>query len=147
MSSFNVGDQSLLQRMLTIGKDQLVSRLKRLELTNKENLLFFVCSEAVKSKLVKLVLLHPTVSVLWLFFRHSCYLRSRRAFENIRYPSLHFMEKKKTRFNVGGRSLFFQHSCLRSRRAFGILRYPRHDWVNFAWSNVNSVPKISGKEK
>ena len=33
---------------------QLVSSLTSLDLTNKENALFFVCSEAAESKLVKL---------------------------------------------------------------------------------------------
>ena len=48
---------------------QLVSSLLRLDLTKEENMLFFVCSEAVESKLVKLetsrtVILSPIASVL-----------------------------------------------------------------------------------
>ena len=50
---------------------QLVSSLTRLELTKKENMLLFVCSEAFESILVKLETSHsvihpPTVSVLWM---------------------------------------------------------------------------------
>ena len=33
---------------------QLVTTLARLDLTNKENILLFVCNEAVESKLVKI---------------------------------------------------------------------------------------------
>ena len=66
------GLQILHQRTLTIVGSvtvQLVSSLTRLDLTNKENILFFVCSEAAESKLVILgtsrtVILPPTVSVL-----------------------------------------------------------------------------------
>ena len=52
---------------------QLVSSLLRLDLTKEENMLFFVCSEAVESKLVKLetsrtVIFPPTVSVLMLHY-------------------------------------------------------------------------------
>ena len=63
----------LNQRTLTVGGSiivRLVSSLTRLDLTNKEILLFLVCSEAPESKLVKLetscctVILPPTVSVL-----------------------------------------------------------------------------------
>ena len=69
------------QRSLTVGGRitvQLVSGLTRLELTKKENLLIFVCSEAVESILEKLetsctVILRPTVSVMWKvkFFRET----------------------------------------------------------------------------
>ena len=50
---------------------QLVSSETRLDLTKEENILFFVCSEAAESKLVKLetshtVILPLTVSVLWI---------------------------------------------------------------------------------
>ena len=47
----------LVQRTLTVGARitvQLVSSLTRLDLTKEENMLFFVCSETAKSKLVKL---------------------------------------------------------------------------------------------
>ena len=39
----------------------MVSSLTRLDLTNKENLLFFVCSEATESKLVKLETSHTVI--------------------------------------------------------------------------------------
>ena len=62
------------QRRLPVGVSvtvQLVSSLTRLELTKKENMLLFVCSEAVESILVKLetsrtVILPPMVRVLWV---------------------------------------------------------------------------------
>ena len=47
----------LNQRTLTVGKRitvRLVFSLKRLDLTKEENMLFFACSEATESKLVKL---------------------------------------------------------------------------------------------
>ena len=60
------------QRTLTIRKNItvcLVCRFTRLDLTKQENMLLFLCSEAVESKLVKLetsrtVSVSPTVSVL-----------------------------------------------------------------------------------
>ena len=55
------------QRTFTVGRRIAVqlSSLTRLDLTNKENMFFFVGSEAVESKFVKLetVILPPTVSV------------------------------------------------------------------------------------
>ena len=51
------------QRPLTIGdRDHctVVSSSTRLDLTNKENMLSFVCSEAVESELVKLDTSCPT---------------------------------------------------------------------------------------
>ena len=65
-----------LQRTLTIGGSktvQLVSSLTGLDLTKKENMLLFVCSDAVESKLVKLetshtVILPTTVSVLYTLY-------------------------------------------------------------------------------
>ena len=47
----------LNQRTLTVGKRitvRLDFSLKRLDLTKEENMLFFACSEATESKLVKL---------------------------------------------------------------------------------------------
>ena len=60
------------QRTLTVGGRitvQMPSRLTRLALTKKENMMLFVSSEAVESKLIKLetsciVILPPMVSVL-----------------------------------------------------------------------------------
>ena len=62
-----------IQRTFIVGGSitaWLVFSLARLELTKKENMLFFVCSESAESILVKLetsctvILLPPTVSVL-----------------------------------------------------------------------------------
>ena len=61
----------MVHKRLTVGGRitvQLVSDLTRLDMVNEEKM-FFVCSEAVESKLVKLetsrtVILPPTVSVL-----------------------------------------------------------------------------------
>ena len=52
----------LVQRTLTVGgmiTVQLVSSLKRLDLTNKENMLLFVYSEAVKLETSSTVILPP----------------------------------------------------------------------------------------
>ena len=62
-------NQTTLHFRAKEGSLWLVSSLIRLDLTNKETMLLFVCSEAVESKLVTLetsraVILPPMVSVL-----------------------------------------------------------------------------------
>ena len=72
----NLSNDGLHQTTLTAGGRitvRLVSSLTRQDLTQKENMLLFLCSEAVESKLVKLetsrtVIFPPTVSVLMLHY-------------------------------------------------------------------------------